>query len=180
MKNLQTNFVNWRACLGAMMAILSICSGTLGAAEAKKPVLIITGAVKKGVELTVADLRAMERVKTKATDRDGKELEFEGVRLWDLIQKSLLFDAREHKQIVNTCVVVKAEDGYQAVFSLAEICPAISDKTVVLADQCDGKALPEADGILRIVVPGEKMRSRWVRQVKELEIVSMLSQNKVR
>jgi len=63
---------------------------------------------------------------------------------------------------------------------LAELSPAIGDKTVVLADHCDGKTLPEADGILRIVVPGEKMRSRWVRQVKELAIVSLLSRNVVK
>jgi hypothetical protein len=78
---------------------------------------------------------------------------------------------------VNICVVVKARDGYQAVFALAELAPSVGDKAVVLADQCDGKSLPEGDGILRIVVPGEKMRSRWVRQVEKLEIISFLPRN---
>lgn len=177
MKNLQTTCVNWRARLAAVVAVFSICSWTLGAAEAKDAVLTISGAVKQRTELTVSDLRAMERVKVKASDRDGKEREFEGVKLWDVIEKSLLFDTKEHKQIVNTCVVVKAKDGYQAVFALAEICPAISDKSVVLADQCDGKSLPETDGVLRIIVPGEKMHSRWVREV---EVVSLLSEKKAR
>jgi len=50
--------------------------------EASASVLTISGAVKQRLELTLADLRAMERVTVKAKDRDGAEQEFEGVRLW--------------------------------------------------------------------------------------------------
>jgi hypothetical protein len=66
---------------------------------------------------------------------------------------------------------------FQAAGSVCtpELASSIKEKVEVLADQCDGKPLPEADGVLRIGVPEEKMRSRWMRQVSELEIVSVLS-----
>ena len=38
-------------------------------------------------------------------------------------------------------------------------------KVVMLVDKRDGKALDAKEGPLRIVVPDEKMRARWVRQV---------------
>jgi hypothetical protein len=39
-----------------------------------------------------------------------------------------------------------------------------------LVDRCDGKPLSAQEGPLRIVVPGEKRHSRWVRQVVALRI----------
>jgi hypothetical protein len=158
-----------------MVVCLWLGQTHLSAAETPRAALIISGAVKTRVELTLVDLRGMTRASAKVPGRDGTEQEFEGVRLWDVIQKARSFDANEHKELVNTCVIIKASDGYQAVFSLAEIAPSMSDRVVILADRCDGKSLPEADGLLRIVAPGEKMRARWVQQVTGLEIVSLLS-----
>jgi hypothetical protein len=122
----------------------------------------------------------MERVSVKAKNRDGAEQEFEGVRLWALVEEARPFGAKEHKELVNTCVIVKAKDGYRSVFAMAELAPSLSDKLVVLADRCDGKSLPETDGLLKIVVPGETMHSRWVRQVTGLEIVSLLSSSQTK
>ena len=66
-------------------------------------------------------------------------------------------------------LLVEAADGYRAVFALPEIDPACTDRTILLADRRDGKPLPAQEGPLRIVVPGEKRRSRWVRLVVALD-----------
>ena len=170
---------NWHG-VSALVVGLLLCESNANAGEASGSVLKIEGAVKQRVQLTLGDLRAMERVTVKAANRDGAEQEFEGVRLWDLVEKARPFGTKEHKELVNACVIVKARDGYQAVFALAELAPSIGEKTVILADRSDGKSLTVTDGLLKIVVPGEKMHSRWVRQVTDLEIVSLLSKSQTK
>jgi DMSO/TMAO reductase YedYZ molybdopterin-dependent catalytic subunit len=170
---------NWQGVFAVVVGLV-ICKSNVNAGEASGSVLTIGGAVKQRVELTLADLRAMERVSVKAKNRDGAEQEFEGVRLWDLIEKARPFGSKEHKELVNTCVIVKAKDRYQAVFALAELAPSLGEKTIILADRCDGKSLPTADGLLKIVAPGEAMHSRWVRQVTSLEVASLLPQSQTK
>ena len=67
-------------------------------------------------------------------------------------------------------VLVKARDGYAAVFALPEFDLGFTDRVIVLADQRDGHPLGNVEGPLRIIVPGEKRHARWVRQVIDIEI----------
>jgi hypothetical protein len=67
-------------------------------------------------------------------------------------------------------LVVEASDGYRAVFALPELDPASTDRVIILADRREGKPLGEHEGPLRVVVPGEKKPSRWVRQVIALRV----------
>lgn len=66
--------------------------------------------------------------------------------------------------------MVEAADGDRAVFSIPELDPAFTDRVVLLADRREGKPLDEKAGPLRIVAPGEKRHSRWVRQVVALKM----------
>jgi len=67
-------------------------------------------------------------------------------------------------------VVVKAADGYQAVFALPELDPLFSKKVVLLADRRDGGPLSAKEGPYRLVVPDEARQARWVRQVISIEL----------
>lgn len=67
-------------------------------------------------------------------------------------------------------VVVLGADGYRASFSRAELDPAFSDPSVLLADRRDGPPLGPEEGPWRLIVPSGRIRSRWVRQVKALEL----------
>jgi DMSO/TMAO reductase YedYZ molybdopterin-dependent catalytic subunit len=139
-------------------------------------ILTVNGAVEHPLHLQLAELKALPRVVIKASESEGIETTFEGVSLWDVIQAAKpRLDPKNHKDLVNACVVAKAKDGYQVVFSLAEIAPLLTDRKIILADRRNGETLPDAQGPLRIIVPGEKMRARWVRQVTALEIVSLLA-----
>ena len=59
-------------------------------------------------------------------------------------------------------VVFKAEDGYEVVFSIAELDSAIVDSDVIVADTVDGGALAAKVGSLRLVAPHEKRPARWM------------------
>lgn len=67
-------------------------------------------------------------------------------------------------------VEVQARDGYRIVFALAEFDDAFSASPAILVDRRDGAPLPDEEGPLRIVVPGERRAARWVRQVEHIVV----------
>jgi DMSO/TMAO reductase YedYZ molybdopterin-dependent catalytic subunit len=78
-----------------------------------------------------------------------------------------------HGPALAKVVVIQAADRYQAVFSLAELDPGMTDRTNLLAWSRNKEPLSAAQGPLRLVVPGEKRQARWVRQVTAIEVVSL-------
>jgi hypothetical protein len=68
-------------------------------------------------------------------------------------------------------VLVKARDGYAAVFALPEFDAGFTDRVILLADRRDGHPLDAVEGPLRLVVPDEKRRARWVRQVIDIQVL---------
>src|SRR5258705_4086786 len=52
------------------------------------------------------------------------------------------------RETVTMTVLVEANDGYRAVFSLAELDPELIDRIVLLADTKDGQPLPPREGVL--------------------------------
>ncbi|MBD0320903.1 MAG: molybdopterin-binding protein, partial [Gemmatimonadetes bacterium] len=69
-----------------------------------------------------------------------------------------------------TYVVVEAADGYRAVFSQAELDPALGGRRVLVADARDGRPLGGAEGPLRLVSPDDRRHSRWVRQIVRITV----------
>jgi len=67
-------------------------------------------------------------------------------------------------------MLVKCADGYEVLFSLAELDSSFTDRIVILADSLEGKPLPSGKGPFRLVVPGEKKPARSSFQVTELVI----------
>ncbi len=134
-------------------------------------VLTVDGEVTQPLKLTAADLAAMPRHTIKTKDHQGKDAEFEGVPVIELLKKS---GARVGEKLRGGALVdylvVEASDGYRVVFALPEIDPAFTDRVILLADKRDGKPMVNPEGPLRIVVPGEKKHARWVRQVTNLTI----------
>jgi hypothetical protein len=71
---------------------------------------------------------------------------------------------------VTITALVDGSDGYRAVFALAELSPDFTDHVILLADTKDGQPLSPREGPYRLVVPGEKHPTRWVRQVIAVEV----------
>jgi hypothetical protein len=112
---------------------------------------------------------------TVALEHDGKQESYEGVSLAVLLERAgVVLGAEARGSLLGRYVVVSAQDGYAAVFSLAEIDPYFAQQPGVLADRLNGDGLAEAKMPLQVVVPGDKHRRRWVYQVNRIEVRNAL------
>ena len=156
------------AMLWAAFAAAQIAQSTNSASDYQ---LGVSGEVERNLKLGPADLAKLPRRSMRAKDHGGTESTFEGVALIDILQLAgVKFGEGLRGKSLALYLVVEAADDYRAVFALPELDPAYTDRIVLLADRRDGKKLSDAEGPLRIVVPGEKRQARWVRQVQSLII----------
>ena len=153
---------------------LCLCAFSLPGNEPGAMILTVNGAVEHPLHLQLAELKALPRVVIKASESEGIETTFEGVSLWDVIQAAKpRLDPKNHKDLVNACVVAKAKDGYQVVFSLAELDPAFTPNDIIVADTVDGKPLFDYQGPFRIVAPHDKRGARSIRMLQTLNVVRL-------
>lgn len=133
--------------------------------------LEIGGAVTQPLTLTAADLSAMPRA-TVRTKSDGIDVVYEGVWLHQVLRRAGAPTGSQLRgKALASYVTAEARDGYQVVFSLAEIDPLFTDSQVLLADTADGKPLIGAQGPFRLVAPKEKRGARSVRMLTKLNVV---------
>ncbi len=140
-------------------------------ASAAGVLLEVAGEVPTPLKLTTAEFARLPRQKVRARGHDGKEAEFEGVALVEVLRAAgVKFGQDLRGPALASYLVVEASDGYRAVFALPELDPAFTDRVILLADRREGKPLVGDEGPLRVVVPGEKRHGRWVRKVIALRV----------
>ena len=132
----------------------------------------VGGEVLKSLKLSVKELATLKNSEVKAKDRDGKEHTFKGVMLWTILDSAgvTLGNGLRGENLAKY-VLVKANDGYEVVFSLPEIDPEFSDKIILLAHEVDGKPLAATEGPFRLVVPQDKKHARWIRQLTSIQVL---------
>lgn len=137
------------------------------------PAVEVTGAVANPLTLTAEKLAKMPRATVKTTS-NGMETVYEGVWMHEVLKiaGAPQGDALRGKFLAGY-VLAEAQDGYQVVFSLAELDPAFRDNEVLLADTANGSPLSGAQGRFRLVVPRDKRGSRWIRMLTKLEVVQL-------
>jgi Oxidoreductase molybdopterin binding domain len=142
----------------------------------KPALMLLLGAAFAGAQevhrLSPASLAGLPRSTAQVQVHGAKEQAlYEGVALGDLVRKlgAPVGEAIRGAKL-SLVVVVKAADGYQAVFALPELDPLFTKKVVLLADRRDGSALAAKEGPYRLVVPDEARQARWVRQVVSIEL----------
>ena len=133
----------------------------------------IGGAVSTPLVLTLADLKNMPRKKLSVVNPHDKKTEaYEGVLLEDLLRKAGVPQGENLRgPSMATYVLAEASDGYQVVFSLAELDSGILESDVIVADTMDGAPLGANQGPFRLVAPHEKRPARWVRMLKSITVV---------
>jgi hypothetical protein len=67
-------------------------------------------------------------------------------------------------------VSAEAADGYRVVFCLGELDAKLGKAPILVADRCDGKALPDGDGPVRLVAQGELRAARSVKQLVKIVV----------
>jgi len=120
-----------------------------------------------------ADLESLARTKVTTGGSDAPAT-FDGVTVKAVLERAgVEFGESLKGKRLAYCLLVEAADGYRVVIALPELDPAFTDKQILLAFLRDGQPLDAKDGPYRIVIPEEKRKARWVRQVTTLKIVEV-------
>ncbi len=156
--------------------VLLLCSGpfqTDAGQEKGSPSVTVSGAVENPLQLGARDLAGFPRAEATLNDH-GKSVRYEGVLVSDILKKAGAPVGEELRgKALATYVIAKGRDGYQVVYSLAELDPGLTDAKVLLADKTEGKPLPETAGPFRLVAPGDKKMARSVRMLEVLQVVRL-------
>jgi DMSO/TMAO reductase YedYZ molybdopterin-dependent catalytic subunit len=143
-------------------------------AGAPAETLVIAGDVTQALTITTADLKAMPRTMVTVTE-EGRQISYEGVLVGELLKRAGAPVGRDLSgKAVATYVRASAKDGYQVVFSLAELDPGFTPNDIIVADSIDGKPLFDYQGPFRIVAPHDKRGARSIRMLQRLEVVRLV------
>jgi DMSO/TMAO reductase YedYZ molybdopterin-dependent catalytic subunit len=165
--------------LCAIVLAIALSAGIVSAESAKpalavngSPSLVVNGEVEHPLTLTQSALAAMPRQAITVTDEKGTPATYEGVAVGEILRRAGAPLGKMRGKLMTRYVLAGAADGYHVLFALAEFDPDFTDTVVLLCDRRDGHALDVKEGLLRIVVPGEKRHARWIRGVVSLEVRS--------
>jgi DMSO/TMAO reductase YedYZ molybdopterin-dependent catalytic subunit len=137
--------------------------------------LTIAGDVTNPLTLTKSDLAKLPRTSVTIKGEGGdEETTYEGVLLYDILkQAGAPLDKQLMGKALASYVLAEARDGYQVVYTLAELDPSFTDKKIIVADTANGKPLFQYQGPLRLVVPGEKKAARSLRMLEKITVVRL-------
>jgi len=134
-------------------------------------VVKVVGEVLTPLTLTASDLTSMPRTTASSKDKQGVMHSYSGVAIAEILNKAGVTTGRQLRgENLAKYLLVTCADGYQVVFSLAELDSSFTDRVVILADQEEGKPLAAGIGPFRLIVPGEKKPARNCFQVTTLAI----------
>ena len=118
--------------------VLSFASTAFGQ---QAPSITVTGALKKPLTLTAADLAAMPRAKA-VTDNNGIQTTYEGVWLSDVLEKAgVPLGPGLRGAALAGYILASASDAYDVVFSMGELDPEMTSGQYLLADTANGKPM---------------------------------------
>jgi len=154
-----------------MWLVLVLAISALASAQSG---LTIQGDIPSPMTLKLEDLAKMPRENVSVAEEDGSKVTYQGVLLREILQRA---GAPLGKQLrgkaLASYILVKAKDGYQVVFTLAELDPEFANERILVADQREGKALSGYQGPLRLVCATDKAGARSVRMLETIEIVRL-------
>lgn len=142
-------------------------------AQEALPSLQVAGSVKQPLALTADDLAKMPRASVRTTN-NGMETVYEGVWLHEILKRAgVPLGSELRGKALASYVLAEAQDGYQVLFSLGELDPALIDNQILVADTTNGKPLFGAQGRFRLVASKEKAGARSVRMLTRLQVVQV-------
>lgn len=152
-----------------MIRILALVATLALALPAAAQELTVVGLDGKARVLKAADLAGFPRAEVAVAQDPGSKT-YEGpILAYVLRAGGLPVGPRLHGDPLRAFVIVTGADGFQAVFSLAELDKDFHDATVVLGDKVDGKPLGAKEAPWRLAVAGDRKRWRAVYGVTRIE-----------
>ena len=158
-----------------------LAAASAGRAE-EPPTLSIAGDLSAPVRLTLADLKALGPATVEWTVHGRKRAAL-GVPLDKILTKAGFSAGPMGKDVPvgekrsgwKKAVVASAADGFQAVFSCAELFPDMGPTRALVAWEIDGKSLLPEEAPFRLVVTTDKEPSRSLYKLVRLEVVDLRS-----
>jgi hypothetical protein len=139
--------------------------------DAKQASVVVEGEVKTKLLLSPADVDKLPKISVIQKDRAEKEHTYTGIELGLVLKNAGVSLAEELKgENLTKYLLVEASDGYQVLFSLAEVDPAFTSRKIILANRKDGALLSANEGPFHIIVEGEKRKPRNARQVISIKV----------
>jgi hypothetical protein len=136
--------------------------------------LTVAGDVAHPLTLSKADLAQMPRTTVTIKGEDDADTTYEGVLLYDILkQAGAPLDKQLMGKALASYILAEAHDGYQVVYSLAEIDPLFGNSRIVVADTVGGKPLFQYQGPFRIVIPSDKKGARSIRMLEKITVVRL-------
>jgi hypothetical protein len=152
----------------------AMASGQASQPETAPATLTVSGDVPSRLTLKAEDLAKMPRETVSVADQDGTKVEYEGVSLREILKRAgTPIEKGLRGKTLTSYILAKAHDGYQVVFTLAEVAPEFGNEPILVADKRDGKPLFGYQGPFRLVCPNDKAGARSVRMIETLEFVQL-------
>lgn len=137
----------------------------------KEAVVKVEGEVLKTLSLSMSDLEKIPHVEASMKNREGQVQKYSGVPVIEILKQAGVTLGKELKgENLTKYMLVRGSDGYEVIFSLAELDPVFTNRVIILADKKDGKPLADGVGPFRLVVPDENRPARSVLEVSHLII----------
>ena len=166
----------------ALVACASLASAQQGNPPTKStthqhsPVLIVRNPSGETKTLSPEQFAKLPRTTIQAEVPHSKQTAtYQGVLLGRVLQEAGVRPTTKSdgsqelaRPLRSAYVLIEAADGYQVVFSLPELFPALGGYNVLLVDRVDGQPLQAKAAPYQIVVTGSDGHERWVRQVRRI------------
>jgi len=131
----------------------------------------VSGEVTRPLVLSVAQVAAMPHINVTMNDRDGKPHTYSGVSIQAILDSAGVTTGRQLRgENLSKYMLLKCADGYEVLFSLAELDSSFTDRKAIIADAEEGAPLPAGKGPFRMVLEGEKKPARDCFQVTDIII----------
>lgn len=152
-------------------AALFLITAAPNLAKAQGAGVTVAGDVEKPFTINASTFSTMKRITATIKTHDGKQHEYSGVSLYEILTKAGTVPNNLLKgKALAKYVLITAADKYQVVMALPEFDPAFTDQVIILADQEDGETLAPNLGPYRLMVPDDKKPARSVMRVTSIDV----------
>lgn len=170
----------WNKIMAVALAVALGAAAFLHAGDPATAGIAVSGDVPKSGTLTAATLEQLGP-KDFTWEHKGTTYKFRGVPLAVALESFGLAPGEMNNSVPKSekrsgwkyVVVASAPDGFQAVFSYAELAKEIGSTKAWLTWELDGKPLPDETGPFRLVITSDAEGARSIQQLASLRVVDM-------
>lgn len=163
----------------AALGALFLCVSVAAQSTAQTPnTLRVEGNFAQPLLLTVEDLKRYPAHSVEVPPRDESEpasagtppaRRYRGALLRDLVTAAKPTE-RGPRDLRRSYVLVTASDGYQVVFSWAELFIAPAGGSVLVAYEQDGRPLAEGEGPMALIAATDTRPARHVKWLQSIQL----------